>query len=129
MVVVVKIVGDTGLRVGQVSENGPVAGFELFGFKARPQAFRLGIVVAFATPAVRELGLGLAQQGLVGVAYILPAPVGMNDEAGGGALSQQCPLQGTGDQGLGHISAYLPVDDELGAHVLKGAQVDPGAAV
>ena len=89
VVVVVKIVGDTGLRVGQVSENWPVAGFELLGFQACPQTLGLDVIVAFAASTVREPGLGLAQKGLVGIAYRLPAPVGMNDEAG--ALSQQWP--------------------------------------
>ena len=93
VIVVVKIVGHAGLRVGQVGKNRPVAGFELLGFEARPPAFRLGVVVALAAPAVRELGPGVAQQGLVGVAYVLPAlpgttPVGMDNEAGSGPLGR-----------------------------------------
>ena len=65
MVVIVKIVGHAGLGVGQVGKNGPVAGFELLGFQARPQAFGLGVVVAFALPgttaaAVRKPGPDVA---------------------------------------------------------------------
>ena len=83
-----------------------------------------------------ELGLGVAQQGLVGVAHVLPAlpgttPVGMDDETGGGPLGQQCPLQGAGDQGPGHVGPHLPAlpgttHHVLGAQALKGAQVGPG---
>ena len=32
VVVVVKIIGDAGLRVGQVGKNGPLAEFEYLGF-------------------------------------------------------------------------------------------------
>ena len=42
VIVVVKIVGDTGLRVGQARKNGPLADFEHLRFEARPQAFGLG---------------------------------------------------------------------------------------
>ena len=59
VIVVVKIVCHAGLRVSQVGENGPVAGFEFLGFEAGPQAFGSGIVVALAASAVRELGLGI----------------------------------------------------------------------
>ena len=83
VVVIVKIGRDAGLRVGQVGKNGPVPSFEFLGFEVGPQAFRLGIVVAFATSAVRELGLGLAQQGLVGVGDVLPTPVGVDNKVGG----------------------------------------------
>ena len=74
MVIVVKISGDAGLRIGQVRENGPVAGFEQLGFEARPEAFGLRIVIALAAPAVRELGLGVAQQRFVDVAHVLVRP-------------------------------------------------------
>ena len=40
--VVVKIVGDAGLRVGQVGKNGPLAEFEHLRFEAGPEAARLG---------------------------------------------------------------------------------------
>ena len=71
-----KIISDTGLRIGQVCRYEPVAGF---GFQVRPLTFGLGrtvpgdIVLAVAASAVGELGLDLAQQGLVGVAQILAA--------------------------------------------------------
>ena len=65
VVAIVKIVGHAGLGVGQVGKNGPVAGFELLGFQARPQAFGLGrtregVVVAFAASAVRKPGPDVA---------------------------------------------------------------------
>ena len=88
MVVIVKIVGDTGLSIGQAGEDEPLPGFEILGFEARPQAFGLGIVVALASLAVRELGLDGAQQGFVGVAHVLPAPIRMDDEARGRSLGQ-----------------------------------------
>ena len=34
VVVIVKIVGDAGLRIGKVSENGPVLSSEYLGFEA-----------------------------------------------------------------------------------------------
>ena len=34
VIVVVNIVGDVGLGIGQVCKNGPVAGFEFFGLEA-----------------------------------------------------------------------------------------------
>ena len=42
VIVVVKIVGDASLRVGQVGKNGPLAQFEHLGFEAGPEAFGLG---------------------------------------------------------------------------------------
>jgi hypothetical protein len=48
VIVVVKIVGDARLRIGQVGKNGPLADFEYFGFEARPETFSLRIVVAVA---------------------------------------------------------------------------------
>ena len=54
VVVIVKIVSDAGLGIGQVGKNGPVAGFEFLGFKAGPQALGLGVVVAFAASAVES---------------------------------------------------------------------------
>ena len=38
VVMVIKIVGDAGLGVGQVGKNGPLADFEHFGFEAGPAA-------------------------------------------------------------------------------------------
>ena len=38
VIVVVKIVGGAGLRVGQVRKNGPLADFEDLRFEARPEA-------------------------------------------------------------------------------------------
>ena len=42
VLVVVKIVGDAGLRVGQVDKNGPLAQFEHLRFEAGPEDFGLG---------------------------------------------------------------------------------------
>ena len=42
MIVVIKIVGDAGLRVGQVGKNGPLAEFEHLCFEAGPEAFSRG---------------------------------------------------------------------------------------
>ena len=42
VVVIVKIVRDAGLRIGQVRKNGPVPRFEFFGFEARPETLGLG---------------------------------------------------------------------------------------
>ena len=52
----------------------------------------------------------------------------MDDGARGGPLGQQCPLLGTGYQGLEHIRLHLPAHHVLGAQALKGAQVGPGPA-
>ena len=38
VVIVVKIVGDAGLRIGQVGKNGPLAQFEHLGFEPGPAA-------------------------------------------------------------------------------------------
>ena len=38
VIVVVKTVGDTGLGIGQVGKNGPLAPFEHLGFEAGPEA-------------------------------------------------------------------------------------------
>ena len=42
VIVIVKSVRDAGLRVDQVSKNGPLAQFEHLGFEAGPAAFDLG---------------------------------------------------------------------------------------
>ena len=73
MIIVVKIIGDAGLRVGQVGKNGPLAAFEHFGFEAGPEAFGLGVVVALAAAALRTHGPVPVQERAVGVAAILAA--------------------------------------------------------
>ena len=55
VIVIVKIVRDAGLRIGQVGKNGPVPGFEFLRFEARPETIGLRIVVALASAAVRAL--------------------------------------------------------------------------
>ena len=42
VIIVVKIVGDAGLRVDQVDKNGLLAQFEHLRFEAGPEAFGLG---------------------------------------------------------------------------------------
>ena len=73
VIIVIKIVGDAGLGVGQVGKNGPLADFEHFGFEAGPEAFGLCVVVAVAAAALRAHGLVVVQQFAVGVAAVLPA--------------------------------------------------------
>ena len=73
VIVVIKIVGDAGLGVGQVGKNGSLAPFKDFRFEARPQAFGLGVIVAVAAAALRAQGIVLMEQGAVGVAAVLPA--------------------------------------------------------
>ena len=93
MIIVVKIVGDADLRVGQVGKNGPLAQFEHLGFEAGPEAFGLSVVVALALPgttaaALRTHGPVPVQEGAVGVAAVLAAlpgttPVGVDDKVRG----------------------------------------------
>ena len=92
VIIVVKIIGDAGLRVGQVGKNGPLAAFEHFGFEAGPEAFGLGVVVALAAAALRTHGPVPVQERAVGVAAILAAPVGVDDEAWGRWLGKKGPL-------------------------------------
>ena len=73
VIIVIKIVGDAGLGVGQVGKNGSLADFEHFGFEAGPEAFGLCVVVAVAAAALRAHGLVVVQQFAVGVAAVLPA--------------------------------------------------------
>ena len=42
VIVVVKIVCDADLRVGQVGKHGPLAEFEHLGFDSGPKNYRLG---------------------------------------------------------------------------------------
>lgn len=60
VIVVVKISGHAGLRVGEVRKNGPVPQFEHLRFETHPETLGLGIIVAVADAAVQELGLGIA---------------------------------------------------------------------
>ena len=81
VIIVIKIVGDAGLGVGQVGENGPLADFEHLRFQARPEAFSLGIIVAVAATTLRAQGLVVVEQLAVGVATILFTPIGMHQQA------------------------------------------------
>ena len=97
VVVIVKIVGDTGLGIGQAGEDGPVARFKFLRFEAGPETFGLRIVVAFAASAVRAQGLGSAQQGLAGVAARCPprSEWTMRPGAGRWASSARCKARVT----------------------------------
>ena len=68
MIVVVKIVGDASLRVGQVGKHGPHVEFEHLRFEAGPEAFSLGIIVAPAAAALRMHGPVLMQRARQAVA-------------------------------------------------------------
>ena len=92
VVAVVKIVADADLGVGQVGKNGPLTDFEHLRFEARPQTFGLRIIVAVAAAALRAQRLVVVQQLAVGVAAVLPTPVGMDHEARRGRLSPKSPL-------------------------------------
>ena len=126
MIVVVKIIGDADLRVGQVGKNGPLAEFKHLGFEARPQAFGLRIVVAVAPPALRAHRPVLLQEGAVSVAAILAAlpgmpPVRVDDKAWDRRLRHKSPLQGGRDEFFWYGGPHVPADHVLGAHILKGA--------
>lgn len=124
---VVNIAGDADLSVGQVGKSGLLAQFEYFRFEPGPKAFSLRIVITAAPTALRAQGPVLVEQGAVGVAEVLPAPVGMHDQARGGGLVVQDPLQSRGGEFFGHGRAHLPADHILSALVLESAQVSPGA--
>ena len=82
VIMIVKILDDASLGIGQVSKDGTVAQFEDLRFKAGPETFGLsrtreGVILAVALPgttaaALRGPGLVAAQQLPVGVAAILP---------------------------------------------------------
>ena len=73
VIVVVKIIGDAGLRVGQVGKNGPLAPFEHLRFEPGPEALGLRIIVTVAAAALRAQGLVVVEQLAVGLAAVLPA--------------------------------------------------------
>ena len=88
VIVIVKIVGNAGLRVGQVGKHRPLAEFEHFRFEAGPETFRLSIIVALAAAALRTHGPVPVREGAVGVAAILAAlpgttPVRVDEQARG----------------------------------------------
>ena len=86
VVVVVKIVGDAGLRVGQVGENGPLVWFEHLRFELGPEAFGLGIIVAIAAPALRAHSSVVVKHLSVTIAAVLPAAVRVHQQARRGWL-------------------------------------------
>ena len=84
VIVVVKIVGDAGLGVGQVGKNRPLAQLEHLGFESGPEALGLRIIVAVAASALRAQRPVPAEQGAVRIAAVLPAlpgttPVGVDE--------------------------------------------------
>ena len=54
VIVIVKSVRDAGLRVDQVSKNGPLTQFEHLGFEAGPAAFGLSRARFGATPLAAD---------------------------------------------------------------------------
>ena len=97
VIVVVKIVGDAGLGIGQVGKNGPLADLEDLRFEAGPETFGLGIIVAVATTALRTQRFVVVEQGPIRVAAVLPAlpgttAVGVHKQARRGRLGPKSPL-------------------------------------
>ena len=92
MIVVVKIVGDAGLRVGLVGKNGPLAEFEHLRFEAGLETFILVVVVAPAAAALRMHGPVLVQRGAAGGGAVMPVAVRVHDEVGRGRLGPKAPL-------------------------------------
>ena len=127
VIVVIKIVGHSGLRVGQVRKNGSLAAFEDLRFEAGPQAFCLRIIVAVAAATLRAQGLVVVQQLAVHVATVLPAAVGVDKQVRCGRLSSKSALQGAGNQIFGHGSHHVPTHYLLADHILVRAQVSPVA--
>lgn len=80
----------------------------------------MGVVVAFALAAVRELSVGPLEQPLVSAAHVMATPVRVHHQARRGPLAQQNSLYITGNQYLGHIRPHLRAHDEFGEHILKG---------
>jgi hypothetical protein len=78
VIIIIKIVGDAGLRVREIGKNGPLAYFEHLGFEPGPEALGLRVVVALAAAALRAHGLVVVEQLAVGVAAVLAAPVRVN---------------------------------------------------
>ena len=103
VIAVVKIVGHAGLRVGQVSKNGPLAQFEHFGFEAGPEALGLGNIIAVAAPALRAHGLVAVEHFAVPVTAILPAAVGVHEQAGRGRLGPKSAQVGPVAIGQGQV--------------------------
>lgn len=79
VIIVVKINGHAVLRVGQIGKDRPIALFEFFGSKARPQAFGLRVIEALTAATLRAQAPMLAEQRPVSAAAILPAPIGVHE--------------------------------------------------
>ena len=92
VIVIVKILGDALLGIGQVGEKGPLAKFEHLRFEAGPPTFDLRVIIAVAAAALRAHGLVVVQQFAVGIAAVLPAPVRVYEQAGSRRLGSKSPL-------------------------------------
>lgn len=57
VIILVKILRDATLRIGQVGKNGPLTQFEPLRFETGPQTFGLCIIIAIAATALRAHGL------------------------------------------------------------------------
>lgn len=81
VIVVVKLLGDAGLGVGQVRKNGPLADLQDLRFEARPQALGLRIIITVAAPALRAHRLVVVQQLPLRVAAVLPVAVRVDEQS------------------------------------------------
>ena len=89
------------------------------------------VIVSLALPGktasvLRATDPVFAEQGAVDVAAMLAAlpgttAVGTHDQARGGGLGKQVPLQNRGDECFGHDGPHVPADHLLGALILKRA--------
>ena len=96
MIIAVKIVSYADLGVGQGGKNRPFAQSEYLGFEPGPAALGLRIIVAVAAAALRAQGPVLVVQGVVGLAAVLPNPVGV----GGWAEKSRCKALFTSSSGI-----------------------------
>ena len=77
--------------------------------------------------ALRVHGLVVVAQLPVGVAALLPTPVGVDEQAGRRRLRPKSALQGTGNELLRHRGTNLPAKHLLVGHILVCAQICPVA--
>lgn len=99
VIVTIKIVSYAGLHVGQVGKNRPLAEFEHLRFEVWPEALGLGFIVAVADGAApaalsgsRGQRLVVVEQFAVHVTAVLPAAVGVHEQAWRGRLGPKIPL-------------------------------------
>ena len=125
VIIVVEISRHALLRVGQVAEHGPLAWSQLLGLEPRPQALSLRVVQAFVAAALRALATVLVEQGAVGGSAVLPAPVGVDEQARRGRLRLKSALQSASNQLFGNGGHDVLAHHLLADHILVRAQVGP----